>query len=527
MSGIFCKISSKVSKHNSLIVTIKIKTTVPGIAYVKYSNVNAGKFVSAATSVHSTKNIVHLVRLRASTVYKYRVYLISLSGQKYISEDKYFITGSLPKNITESLNFSMIGHFTKKYLVVLCVNGIIATPEFFQGYIAVDFAGEIVWYYQAPHQMINPDSKSFKDRTLPHQMITPVSGDFFQLASGNFLITKGATLGTPVTLAQIHQAAQMQIINGLGELLYQEPLVCSTNPENIGTKFSTIANFGWTHASWQDPAKKNVIMNLGLQLRDPYYDAGIEPAGTRMQLGETIREWIPETGEQQTITSAFNLLDPITYRGTLSNDDYGVPINCDGSEPGLDNQDWTHGNAISRLNADSNWIISQRNTSSVLILEPETFKLLLKFGVTKPSDLQFINDNDRFYNQHDAHQLDNNNILMFDDGTSRPESEGGSYARAIEYRLDLYQKSIYKVWEFRPKMNLKCENNGSARRLDNGHTIVDFGATNLDVKHIYETCTKSNTYVADLAVSTKMSNIEFTIFRAVPIKSIFGEVLVC
>src|SRR5581483_4448290 len=137
------------------------------------------------------------------------------------------------------------------------------------------------------------------------------------------------------------------------------------------------------------------------------------------------------------------------------------------------------------------YIVSQRNTSSVLVLEPGSFRLRFKFGVTQPSDFVFATPDDAFYAQHDAHELAHKNkrqmrILMFDDGTTRPASQGGPYARGIEYELDLHKRTISKVWEFRPRVDLSCSALGSARRLCNGHTIVDFGAPNLKVKHIVE-----------------------------------------
>lgn len=115
---------------------------------------------------------------------------------------------------------------------------------------------------------------------------------------------------------------------------------------------------------------------------------------------------------------------------------------------------------------------------------------------------------------------------MFDNGTTRPQSEGGSYARAIEYSLDLKSKKLIKTWEFRPKEDIQCDNNGSARRLKNGHTIVNFGAVNLDIKHVFEACAKSNTVVAHLAVSSSLPNNQFSIYRAVPIQSIMGEIII-
>jgi hypothetical protein len=348
MPKIFREIKATKSPENALIVTINICSTVPGVAFVEYYNKKAGKFVSATTNNFSIENTVQLVRLRASTKYKYRVFLTTVDGNTYSHCRPFsFVTNPLPQILAKSLNFSMKGYFTKDYVIVLCINGLISPKDFFQGYIAVDFAGQIVWYYQSPLAGLTWDRDATPSQPNPRSPLgqTPVAGDFYQLDSGNFLITLGNTLGTPLQTAQTFQAAQMQIINGLGKLLYQEPLVCMTNPENIGVKFSTISNFGWTHAAWQDPGKKDAILNLGLQLRDPFYDAGKDPAGTRMQLGETIREWIPATGEQKIITSAFELEDPFTYRGTLSNDSYGPPVNCTGDLPGLENQDWTHGNA--------------------------------------------------------------------------------------------------------------------------------------------------------------------------------------
>lgn len=72
------------------------------------------------------------------------------------------------------------------------------------------------------------------------------------------MITLVHTLGTPVITASIYQAAQMQIINGLGELLYRQPLVCMYNPKSIGVKFSTIANFG----SYLKRKKYNINLDL-------------------------------------------------------------------------------------------------------------------------------------------------------------------------------------------------------------------------------------------------------------------------
>lgn len=417
-----------------------------------------------------------------------------------------FTTGQLPASLT-TLRLAMTGRFSPAAgVIVLCVNGVDVPTTFFQGYIAVDQDGIIVWYYESP------------------QGQTPVAGDFFQLRDGNFLITIGQSLGIPVSEAQINQAAQMLIINALGQKIMTQPLVCQTNPQLIGTKGAVIANFGLTHAAWQDPENPHLIFNGGLQLRDPFYDAGLTPPGVRMQLAETIRRWDLRTNRQEILTSAFALEDVFTFRGVDSDQPVGPPLNCTGMSPGLQNQDWQHFNAIARLSCSRPWVVSQRNTSSVMFLNPRNFTLLFRFGSVPPSDLKFATPDDMFYNQHDAHEVSSQHVLMFDDGTQRLPSQGGPYARAIEYCLDLEHRLITKFWEFRPEVDIQCKDGGSSRRLKNGNTIVDFGASNLVVKHVFEANSEQKAKaVAHLTVQSTDSSDEWLLYRAVPISCLFGE----
>jgi hypothetical protein len=495
---------------NALIVKVRVKK-IPedGILYVVYGNNSTGTFRSRSVCVASmTTHSVPLVRLRAKTKYLYRVVLEGKSKKIYQTRRRSFTTKRLPKTLRDSFTFTLKGSFSDAAgVIILCINGVSCTPNFFQGYIGVDQQGKIVWYYQAPKG-------------------TPVAGDFFQLQDGNFLITIGQSLGVPIKDAQIFQAAQMLVINALGQSLAKQPLVCETFPNLIGVKDAVLATFPWTHAAWQDPANPSTIFNLGLTVKDPYFNAGLLPPGQRLQLGNTIRSWTPCTNEQRIHTTSFDFENPILYRGSLSNNPLGEPIDCK-TPPGLPNvEDWVHGNAISRLHGKSPWVISQRNTSSVCIFSP-SFKLLYKFGVTLPSDFTFATPNDLFYGQHDAHEIprsspDHVRLLMFDDGTGRPTGQGGPYARGIEYDLDLKKAVIRKVWEFRPRKDIQCNDGGSSRRLSNGHTIVDFGATNLTVKHVFEALRESNQSRAELQVQAKSSNT-WLLYRAIPVGSLFGE----
>lgn len=493
---VFRSIQTQYDKKNSLIIRVLVQTSQPGTVFVRYGTAQMGYFQSPTSSVTSTEHVVTLLRLRPDTLYQYKVYLSCSSSPLVISSRRYnFQTRSLPNNIRDSFRMDLKGQFSSSAgLIILCINGVTVTRNFFQGYLAIDQEGEIVWFYQ--------------------DLKTPVAGDFYQLKNLNMLITRGQSLGLPVSDAQINQAAQMRIIHADGRVIHTQPLVCRLFPKNMDKPGKLVAKFGWTHAAWQSQADPNTIFHLGLQVRN------VEGKST-LQMGETIQKWIPSENTDQIITSAFQLEDPLTYRGPFSDDSAGVPVDCDGSEPGIPNvQDWTHGNAISQLDDKSPWVISQRNTSSILVLSSSGKKLLYKFGLAQPSDLT-ISRNAIFVGQHDAHFLclkPRPRMLMFDDATDTKRS-----ARALELELDLKTRKVRKVWEFNPPSPIFCNDGGSARRLTNGHTIVDFGASNLQVKHVFETRTKSNRYIADFTIQSSDTNNTWLLYRAIPIQSLAGE----
>jgi Arylsulfotransferase (ASST) len=79
---------------------------------------------------------------------------------------------------------------------------------------------------------------------------------------------------------------------------------------------------------------------------------------------------------------------------------------------------------------------------------------------------------------------ENGNLLMFDNGNGRPAAEGGLYTRALELALDWKSMTAAKVWEYRHPVGTSggtpvykySDRVGAAQRLENGNTIVWFGA---------------------------------------------------
>jgi hypothetical protein len=108
---------------------------------------------------------------------------------------------------------------------------------------------------------------------------------------------------------------------------------------------------------------------------------------------------------------------------------------------------------------DSRFILaSMRSVSAVIIIDKSTGNIVWKVGSKTLAQ------------QHNATELDNGNILIFDNGAFRV-GESITYTRAIE--IDRATKAI--VWEYRDRSqmhNFFTPFMGSAQRLANGNTLL-------------------------------------------------------
>ena len=74
--------------------------------------------------------------------------------------------------------------------------------------------------------------------------------------------------------------------------------------------------------------------------------------------------------------------------------------------------------------------------------------------------------------QHTAAEIETDRVLLFDNGRDRAS---GLYSRALEIGLDRSTGTASVVWEFRPTPDIYAPIISSARRLNNGNTVVQFG----------------------------------------------------
>ena len=184
--------------------------------------------------------------------------------------------------------------------------------------------------------------------------------------------------------------------------------------------------------------------------------------------------WHSGTGRVEQVWSAketWDILDPAQHWKPAL-DASGLPVGNVDSE-GFTN--WIHINSVS-FGPHGNIVLSLRNRNQIIALDPD-YKIAWQLH-GPDSDYQFPDPADRFYRQHTAAQLANGNILLFDNGNARPDAEGGVYSRALELRLDDEEGgggTAVKVWEYRPAPDIYSPYVGSAYRLNNGNTLVNFG----------------------------------------------------
>ncbi len=137
--------------------------------------------------------------------------------------------------------------------------------------------------------------------------------------------------------------------------------------------------------------------------------------------------------------------------------------------------DLIHGNAFD-VDKDGNIFFSMRHLSSIIKIDRQTGNTDWILG-GKENQFTFINEHsqnypDYFSFQHDIHILPDGDITLFDNGNQH----NPQYSRAVEYKLDEQSKTATLVWEYRHNPDIFNFAMGSVQRLDNGNTMIGWGA---------------------------------------------------
>jgi len=519
--------AASVRPDNALIVEVQVTTggSAAKVA-VTYQTDGVEPLVSRWVPVAaSDPTTITIGRLRANRTYRYSVRAIDNEGGPAGKADGTFTTGPLPAPLSMN-TYTLTGRTTVPLVILM------DQQPGFSGYVGLDLhsadAPQIVWYYSNA-----PSTASGKVQVDGvASIVQDRRGDFFFADAGS---------GPPPAAAD----SFYRKITPEGTLLAESPADCEVTPT------ASAASLGWIWGQGNDshevllPGADGVpgtVLHLSKIVKDPFFDAALAAQGARLQSGIGIRRWDPSTGTDQVVWDPFHFLNPLTERTDSSNSDPAAnsdqvsPFPCAGTS--LQIQDWMHGNSL-QVAPTGVILMSVRLLDTVIAISPQFDRIVWRIG-RFASDFAFPNSSDKFYHEHYVRMLENGNLLLFDNGDGRPASEGGQYSRALELALDWNSMTATRVWEYRHQVGSTSAGSpvykyadkvGTAQRLENGNTIVWYGADTDPVTLQQKTPATFTLVEADANPEAKalaVLNVQIpgnsAVYRALPVNTLFGEV---
>mgnify|MGYP001369637907 FL=1 len=130
-----------------------------------------------------------------------------------------------------------------------------------------------------------------------------------------------------------------------------------------------------------------------------------------------------------------------------------------------------HGNSID-IDYDNNLILSNRKSSEIIKIDRITGEIIWIIG-GPTNEFEILNDPLNGVNsQHDVKRLANGNLLVFDNGKL------GEYpaSRVVEYELDEENLTANMIWQYENPYGYLSRAMGSAQRLPNQNTFINWGS---------------------------------------------------
>jgi hypothetical protein len=140
--------------------------------------------------------------------------------------------------------------------------------------------------------------------------------------------------------------------------------------------------------------------------------------------------------------------------------------------------DYVHMNAID-VDTDGNLLLSSRHLDEITKIDRTTGAIMWRLG-GKHNMFTFINDSIGFSHQHAIRRIANGHLTLFDNGNFHQPS----FSRAIEYAIDTASMQATLVWQYRNMPDIYGMAMGYVQRLENGNTLIGWGAANPSVTEV-------------------------------------------
>ena len=322
--------------------------------------------------------------------------------------------------------------------------------------IAVDEAGEVVWYHQ--------DSQLISDvRQLP-------DGDLLY-NFGNLGARRIDVLGDLVQDWTTRNRVRVGRVDQYGHETFARGATVLTTPRLHHEVAGLLPNGNY--------------LALGQEVRtvrgfdDPHCpEERFDDPAVRPQRGDTVIEYRPD-GRIVHEVSLLDAIDPRDQPGSQQCNEKTDQIGTLTNDPFVD---WSHANAATLFEDEDVVLVSSRNLSSVIALRWPSGRLLWQFG----PGLDFrLTDGEWFYRQHAPEVQRDGTILLYDNGSQRPSTDQKSppYSRAVQYELDRSGPpgswTARQVWEHRLEADGRpvfSDFLGDADDIGDDHVLITHGA---------------------------------------------------
>ena len=146
--------------------------------------------------------------------------------------------------------------------------------------------------------------------------------------------------------------------------------------------------------------------------------------------------------------------------------------------------DYVHGNSLD-VDTDGNILLSSRHLNEITKINRETGAIIWRLGGMN-NQFRFVNDPIGFSYQHAVRRIADGNITLLDNG----DFHVPAFSRAVEYALDEVNKTATLVWQYRNTPDVFGFAMGFVQRMENGNTLIGWGAGNPSVTEVTADGTK-------------------------------------
>lgn len=238
---------------------------------------------------------------------------------------------------------------------------------------------------------------------------------------------------------------------------------------------------------------------------------------------DVIAEIDYKTGKTVKVIDFKKLLPSSMYRNYSSTTTKGGKI------------DWLHMNSLYYDQKTGNFLVSARNQDITMSINYKSGKINWIYSGKKKSSwpkkyrsklLTPAKGTTITGGQHDLTLLSSKNgklkVLLYDnniDVTNGNAKTSGKYSQAVQYTIDTKKKTIKQTWSYGKSLGKDNFTRviGSAQRLSNGNTLIDFGYKHDGSQSNIIEVDKNNNQVFNLTISSSKTDRTY-VYRAYRVK---------